>query len=179
MNRSFILPVVLLILLLVILSAGFLMDPSEVPSPFINKPAPAFSLLDFKNPNKTLSNQDLLGKVWLVNIWASWCTSCRGEHPLLMALARSGKVSLLGMNYKDRREDALHWLNSVGDPYTLIGADTTGQAGTEWGAEGTPESFLVDQQGIIRFGRAGPLNPDILKNEILPLIERLQSEHPS
>jgi len=176
MSRFFIVPVGLLILMIVVLGVGLTLDPRQAPSPFIDKPTPAFSLTDLKHPYRTLNTHDILGKVWLVNVWASWCVSCRGEHPLLMELARSSKVSLFGLNYKDRREDALRWLDSIGDPYRLIAADTTGQVGLEWGVQGTPESFVVDRQGMIRFEQIGPLTPDVLRNEILPLIDRLQTE---
>jgi cytochrome c biogenesis protein CcmG/thiol:disulfide interchange protein DsbE len=147
-----------------------------VPSPLIEKLAPKFSLANFADPSKTLTNQDLLGKVWLFNVWASWCVSCRHEHPLLMEMARSGKVSLFGLNYKDRPEDARHWLESRGNPYQLVGVDATGQVGLDWGIQGTPESFVLDRQGIIRFVQIGPLSSDVVKREILPLMERLQDE---
>ncbi|CAK0761660.1 Thiol:disulfide interchange protein DsbE [Gammaproteobacteria bacterium] len=178
MNRFFVIPAGLLAILVIALVSGLLLDPHAPPSPYIDKPAPTFSLPNLKNPNKELNNKDFVGKVWLVNVWASWCVTCRDEHPLLMDLARNGRVSLFGLNYKDRQEDAIRWLSQMGDPYRLVGSDTTGQVGFDWGVKGTPESFVVDRQGTIRFVQAGPLNGDVLKNEILPLIERLQGEHP-
>lgn len=177
MNRSFIIPVGVLILLVGVLGVGLILDPREVPLKFIDKLIPTFSLKDPRYPNKILTNQDLIGKVWLVNVWASWCKPCRDEHPILMQLANSKIVSLFGLNYQDRIEDASRWLNNMGDPYELIGADITGQIGLEWGVRGTPETFLVDKRGMIRFQKVGLLDSKIMKNEIIPLIEQLKTEN--
>jgi cytochrome c biogenesis protein CcmG/thiol:disulfide interchange protein DsbE len=172
-------PIGLTILLIVALGVGLTLDPLQAPSPYLDKPVSPFTLKDLRNPSKTLNEQDLSGKVWLVNVWASWCVSCRSEHSLLMKLAQSDKVSLFGLNYKDRREDALHWLDEGGDPYRLVGADPTGQIGRKWGVQGTPESFVVDRKGLIRYEQIGPLTLEILNGEIIPLIDRLQSENSS
>jgi cytochrome c biogenesis protein CcmG/thiol:disulfide interchange protein DsbE len=179
MNRFVVLPIGVFVLLVVVLSVGLMLDPRQIASPFIDKPVPVFSLQDLKDPSKTLTNRDLAGKVWLVNAWASWCVSCLQEHPLLMELARTGKVSLFGLNYKDRREDALQWLDSMGDPFQRIAADRMGHVGSEWGVQSTPQSFVVDRQGLIRFQQSGPLNQDIVRKEILPIIDHLQTENPS
>lgn len=176
MSRFFIIPAGLVILLVVTLGIGLVLEPRQIPSPFIDKPAPSFSLPDLRNPDNTLSDRMLNGKVWLVNVWASWCVACRSEHPLLMEMAHSGKIALFGLNYKDRRADAVAWLETMGNPYRLVGVDATGQVGLEWGVQGTPESFVVDRRGVIRYKQIGPLTSDVLMNKILPLIERLQKE---
>ncbi|CAK0773490.1 Thiol:disulfide interchange protein DsbE [Gammaproteobacteria bacterium] len=175
-SRSLIIPAGILVLLIVVLGVGLILDPQEVPPRFIDKSVAPFSVSDLQNKNKILTNQDLIGKVWLVNVWASWCAPCRDEHSLLMQIVRSHDISLFGLNYQDRSEDALRWLEKMGNPYRLIGADTTGQVGLDWGVRGTPESFVLDRKGVIRFKQIGPLDPEILKNEIIPLIEQLQAE---
>jgi len=154
---------------------GLGLDPRKVPSPLIDKPAPAFSLKRLKEPEVILSNTDFKGKVTLFNVWATWCVACRSEHPVLMQLARSGKVDIYGLNYKDERPKAQQWLAQLGDPYVANAFDADGRVGIDWGVYGAPETFITDQQGIIRHKHIGPLTVDALNNEILPLIAELQS----
>lgn len=165
----FLLPLALFVGLVVFLAIGLGRDPHEVPSPLINKPAPAFSLPQLHEPTKTFSAQEMRGKVWLLNVWASWCVSCREEHPLLLDFARSGSVPLYGLNYKDQRNDAIAWLNELGDPYLLSAADLDGRVGIDYGVYGAPETYLIDRQGVIRFKHIGPLTPDIIQSKLLPL----------
>jgi cytochrome c biogenesis protein CcmG, thiol:disulfide interchange protein DsbE len=175
MGRYFI-PLAIFLVLAVFLGVGLRLDPHLVPSPLIGKPAPDFTLPDVKDPNKNLSRKDLLGKVSLVNVWASWCVSCRAEHPLLVELARTGRVTVYGLNYKDQREDALRWLEVLGDPYLLSAFDQDGRVGIDWGVYGTPETFVVDRRGIIRYKHVGPISVEVIEQTILPLVSRLEGE---
>ena len=169
----FAIPLVLFILLVAFLAIGLRHDPHEVPSPLINKPAPAFQLAQLKDPSKSFSAQDMRGKVWLLNVWASWCITCRDEHPLLIQYARSGALPIYGLNYKDKREDALAWLGELGDPYVLSVSDTDGRVGIDYGVYGAPETYLIDRDGIIRFKQIGPVTPDVWQKTILPLAQQL------
>jgi cytochrome c biogenesis protein CcmG, thiol:disulfide interchange protein DsbE len=166
-------PLILFVALVVFLAIGLRRDPHEVPSPLINKPAPSFQLSQLKEPGKTFSAQEMRGKVWLLNVWASWCVSCREEHPLLLEYARSGAVPIYGLNYKDKHDDAASWLAELGDPYVLSVADLDGRVGIDYGVYGAPETYLIDRNGIIRFKHVGPVTPDIWEQKILPLAKEL------
>lgn len=169
----FVLPLVIFVILVVFLAVGLRHDPHEVPSPLINKAAPAFQLPQLHEPTKTFSPEEMKGKVWLLNVWASWCISCREEHPILLELARSGAVPLYGLNYKDKREDAVSWLSELGNPYLLSAADLEGRVGIDYGVYGAPETYLIDRDGVIRFKHIGPLTPEVLQGKILPLVNDL------
>jgi cytochrome c biogenesis protein CcmG/thiol:disulfide interchange protein DsbE len=169
----FVIPLVLFVVLVVFLAVGLRHDPHEIPSPLINKPAPAFQLPQLKDSSKNFSAGEMKGKVWLLNVWASWCFSCREEHPLLLEYARSGAVPIYGLNSKDKREDALSWLGELGDPYVLSVSDLDGRVGIDYGVYGAPETYLIDRNGIIRFKQVGPVTPDIWTEKILPLIKEL------
>ncbi len=169
----FAIPLVLFILLVALLAIGLRHDPHELPSPLINKAAPAFQLSQLRDSSKTFSAADMRGKVWLLNVWASWCVTCRDEHPLLIQYARSGALPIYGLNYKDNREDALSWLGELGDPYVLSVSDKDGRVGIDYGVYGAPETYLIDRDGIIRFKQVGPVTPDIWQNTILPLAQQL------
>ncbi len=172
----YLLPLGLFVGLVVLLGVGLKLDPREVPSPLIDKPAPAFSLPRLHQPAQTVGPADFKGRVWLLNVWASWCVSCRAEHPVLNQLARTGAVPLLGLNYKDQREDALQWLRERGDPYTVNAFDADGRVGIDWGVYGVPETFLIDKRGMIRYKHTGPLTPKVVQDEILPLVRKLNGE---
>ena len=174
-TRDF-LPLGIFVALVVLLAVGLTLNPRLVPSPLIDKPAPNFDLPSVMNPEQRISKKDLEGKVSLVNVWASWCVSCRAEHPLFMQIARSGVVPVYGINYKDERADALRWLEAFGNPYKESAWDLDGRVGIEWGVYGTPETFLVDQQGVIRYKQIGPMTVEDLENKILPLIRKLRGE---
>ena len=169
----YLLPLGLFLVLIVFLAIGLGRDPHEVPSPLINKPAPTFQLPQLKDPGKTFSAMDMRGKVWILNVWASWCFSCRDEHPLLIEYAKSGAVPIYGLNYKDKRDDALAWLNELGDPYVLSVADEDGRVAIDYGVYGAPETYLIDQSGTIRFKQIGPVTPDVWQQKILPLAKQL------
>ncbi len=167
-------PLVVFAVLVVFFGVGLLLDPSKVPSPLIDKPAPAFTLPQLHDASATISNSDMRGKVWLFNVWASWCVACRQEHPLLVDLARRNIVPIVGLNYKDERAAAIRWLQDLGDPYTVSGHDIEGRVGMDYGVYGVPETYVIDKQGFIRYKQIGPISPDVLNNDILPLVERLQ-----
>ena len=169
----FLIPLALFASLLVLLALGLRRDPDTLPSPLINKPAPAFQLPQLHEPAKTFSPQEMRGKVWLLNVWASWCISCREEHPLLLELARSRAVPLYGFNYKDQRNDAIAWLDELGDPYLLSAVDLDGRVGIDYGVYGAPETYLIDREGVIRFKHVGPLTPEVLQSKLLPLARDL------
>ena len=172
----FLIPLAIFVGLAVLLYAGLELDPRRVPSPLIDKPAPAFSLPTLNREDVNISPKDLAGKVWLLNVWASWCVACRAEHPLLNELAQRDVVPIVGLNYKDARDDAKRWLRERGDPYTVVAVDADGRVGIDWGVYGVPETFVIDKKGVIRHKQIGPISPDALRNEILPLIARLQKE---
>jgi len=166
-------PLVAFIALAGLLYKGLSLDPRRVPSPLIDKPAPAFSLPLLQHPETLISNTDFKGQVTLFNVWATWCVACRQEHPVLMQLAKQG-VRIYGLNYKDERDDAKRWLQMYGDPYLANAFDAEGRTGIDWGVYGTPETFVVDRQGIIRHKHIGPLTMESIKSEILPLLRKLQ-----
>lgn len=159
--------------LMALLAVGLTLNPREVPSPLVGKRAPSFQLPLLHDPAKAFSQKDMLGKVWLLNVWASWCVSCREEHPVLVEFARSGAAPVYGLNYKDKREDGIAWLKQFGDPYVLSAYDHEGQIGIEYGVYGVPETYVIDKKGVIRYKRIGALTPDILKKKVLPLIQEL------
>jgi cytochrome c biogenesis protein CcmG/thiol:disulfide interchange protein DsbE len=171
----FVIPLALFVVLVVFLAIGLGHDPHEVPSPLIDKPAPAFQLAQLKEPSKNFSAEEMRGKVWLLNVWASWCVTCRDEHPLLLEYARSKAVPIYGLNYKDKREDALSWLGDLGDPYVLSVSDLDGRVGIDYGVYGAPETYLIDRNGVIRFKQVGPVTPDIWQKTIMPLVASLNS----
>ncbi len=173
---KFIIPLGLFLVLVAFLAIGLSRDPHEVPSPLINKPAPAFRLPQLKDPTRTFSAEDMRGKVWLLNVWASWCITCREEHPFLFEYAKSGDVPIYGLNYRDKREDALAWLGELGDPYVLSATDLDGRVAIDYGVYGAPETYLIDQSGTIRFKQIGPVTPDIWSKQILPLVQELNRQ---
>lgn len=171
----YLVPLAIFLVLAGFLFRGLSLDPKLVPSPLVGKPMPAFSLTRLKDPAATLGDADLRGKVSILNIWATWCTSCRAEHEVLLLLAKSNKVDIYGLNYKDERGAAQRWLQQLGDPYVANAFDADGRVGINWGVYGAPETFIIDRQGIVRHKHVGPLTVEILNQEILPLIDELQS----
>jgi cytochrome c biogenesis protein CcmG/thiol:disulfide interchange protein DsbE len=167
-------PLAIFAVLVAFLWTGLGRDPSVVPSPLIGKPAPAFRLAQLQKSDAWLQPDDLKGKVWLLNVWASWCVSCREEHPLLLQLSKAGVLPIYGLDYKDKTEPALAWLRQNGDPYTASIVDADGRVGIDYGVYGVPETFLIDQAGVIRYKQIGPLTAEVLKSRILPLARELQ-----
>lgn len=166
-------PLAIFVVLVIFLAIGLGHDPHEVPSPLINKAAPTFQLPQLQDPNKTFSASEMRGKVWLLNVWATWCLPCREEHPVLVELSRSGAVPVYGLDYKDKREDALALLNESGNPYVLCASDADGRVAIDYGVYGVPETYLIDREGIIRFKHVGPLTPAVVQNTVLPLVKDL------
>ena len=169
----FVIPLILFLVLVGFLAVGLRHDPHEIPSPLIDKPAPAFRLAELRDPTRLFSAEEMKGKVWILNVWASWCFSCRDEHPFLLEYARSGAVPIYGLNSKDKREDALSWLGELGDPYVLSVSDLDGRVGIDYGVYGAPETYLIDRDGVIRFKQIGPVTPDVWQEKILPLVNKL------
>jgi cytochrome c biogenesis protein CcmG/thiol:disulfide interchange protein DsbE len=174
MNRRMLIPLAIFVVLAGFLFAGLWRDPREVPSPLIGKPAPAFKLTQLHAPQQMLGTADMKGKVWLMNVWASWCVSCREEHPLLVALAKENIVPIVGLDYKDEPAAGMRWLTDNGDPYTTSVMDRDGRVGIDFGVYGVPETFLIDKTGTIRYKQIGPITEEALRKKILPLINELQ-----
>ncbi|MBT5263636.1 MAG: DsbE family thiol:disulfide interchange protein [Rhodospirillaceae bacterium] len=150
-------------------------DPKTLPSAMIDKPAPTQTLPPLVDGKPGIDAAALAGPVKLVNFFASWCVPCRAEHPLLTRYAASGKIRLYGINYKNKKEEALAWLAELGDPYERIGFDLSGRAGIEWGVYGVPETYVVDAKGIIRYRHVGPLTQLVMAETIMPLVEKLEA----
>jgi len=173
---KYLIPLGLFLVLVVFLAIGLSRVPHEIPSALVNKPAPTFRLPQLKEPTKTFSAEDMKGKVWLLNVWASWCIACREEHEYLGGYAKSGVAPIIGLNYKDRPEDALAWLGELGDPYQLSAVDLDGRVGIDYGVYGAPETYVIDKSGTIRHKHVGPVMPDVWSQEILPLVQNLNRE---
>jgi cytochrome c biogenesis protein CcmG/thiol:disulfide interchange protein DsbE len=162
-------PLGIFLVLVGFLAVGLKLDPREVPSPLVGKAAPPFDLPILHQPDKRFVPGDMRGKVWLLNVWASWCVSCREEHPVLVGLSKQGVLPILGLNYKDRGDDAQRWLKQFGDPYQLSVVDADGRIGIDYGVYGVPETYLIDTEGVIRYKQIGPVTPEVLEKKILPL----------
>ena len=170
----YVIPLGLFIVLVGFLGVGLKLDPREVPSPLIGKPAPDFALTRLDDPAKTIRRADMIGKVWILNVWASWCVACREEHPMLVELGRSQVAPLIGLDYKDKRQDALGLLQRQGNPYVLSAVDVDGRVGIDYGVYGVPETYVIDKQGIIRYKQIGPITRETLEKTIYPLVEKLK-----
>lgn len=173
---KFILPLIIFIVISVFLAIGLGLNPREIPSPLIDKPAPEFSLPNLHDPKQILTNADFKGQVWLLNVWASWCVSCRSEHPVLNQLAQQKQVPIIGLNYKDDPAAAQSWLQQLGNPYTLSLVDMEGEAGIDWGVYGVPETFVIDKHGLVRHKFTGPVTVKAIQEILLPLVKKLQAE---
>jgi cytochrome c biogenesis protein CcmG/thiol:disulfide interchange protein DsbE len=176
MKARHLIPLGIFLALAILLGVGLTLDPREVPSPFIDKPAPAFNLPQLHDTTLNLTPEDMKGQVWLLNVWASWCVSCRAEHKVITALANTREVNIIGLNYKDQRDDALLWLKQFGDPYAASLSDLNGRTGIDYGVYGVPETFVIDQQGIIRYKQIGPVTDQAVAETILPLIRKLKGQ---
>lgn len=172
-SLRFFIPLVVLVALVFFLGAGLKLDPKEVPSPLIGKPSPVFDLTRLDNAAVRIRRDDMLGKVWMLNVWASWCVACRDEHPLLLEFSRKKLLPIYGLNYKDERLAGLKWLRNFGDPYDASLFDQEGRIGIDFGVYGVPETFIMDRDGIVRFKHIGPITLDVIRTQIEPLVRKL------
>ena len=170
---KFLIPMAMFLVLVLFLGAGLKLDPREVPSPLIGKPAPAFALARLDDPAQTIRRDDLLGQVWMLNVWASWCVACRQEHPLLVEFAKSKMLPIYGLNYKDQPAAGQKWLRDFGNPYKASLTDLDGRVGIDFGVYGVPETFIIDRQGVVRFKQIGPVTPEVIRTKIEPLVRQL------
>lgn len=173
---KFLIPLLVFLVLAVFLAIGLNLNPREIPSPLIDKPAPSFTLKTLDDQSRSLSTADLKGQVWLLNVWASWCVSCRAEHPVLNRLAGQKLAVIIGLNYKDEPEAANNWLTRLGNPYDVSVLDTEGLTGIDWGVYGVPETFVIDKRGVVRYKHTGPVTDNDIKEIFLPLLNTLQAE---
>ncbi|MGE5027753.1 MAG: DsbE family thiol:disulfide interchange protein [Betaproteobacteria bacterium] len=172
--KRFLIPLAIFLVLVGFLGVGLKLNPHDVPSPLIGKPAPDFRLALLSDPAKQLSPADLRGKVWLFNVWASWCSSCRQEHEVLMELSKQGGVPSYGMDYKDQPADARAVLARFGNPYVETVVDPDGRTGINYGVYGVPETYVIDRGGMIRYKHTGPLTRESIDQKIVPLVKELQ-----
>lgn len=161
---------------MVFLWRGLSLDPHKLPSALLNKSVPSFRLTTLQNENQFFTDKNLRGQVALLNVWATWCESCQQEHPILMEITRDYRITVYGLDYKDTRLSAKTFLQQSGNPYSLVGFDGKGNVAIDWGVYGTPETFVIDKSGIIRYKYIGPLTNDVWFNELLPLIKDLQTK---
>lgn len=175
-KRLLIVPLALFLGVAAFLAVGLNRNPRDLPSPLVGKPAPAFDAAQLGAPDARFGPAQMAGKVWLLNVWASWCVSCRVEHPVLMRLAQSRLAPLVGLDYKDQDNDGLRWLRTQGDPYQLSVTDREGRIGIDYGVYGVPETFVIDRRGTIRLRHAGPLTQEIIDRRIAPLVRELNRE---
>jgi len=170
------LPLILFFLLVILLGVGLTLDPREVPSPYIGKAAPSFDLPKLYASSDSISLEDMKGKVWLLNVWASWCRACRSEHQVINQLVKNNQINVIGLNYKDNTDEAKQWLANLGNPYLSVAVDQEGRTGIDWGVYGVPETFVIDKKGIIRHKNIGPVTQQSINDTIMPLIIELEQE---
>jgi cytochrome c biogenesis protein CcmG/thiol:disulfide interchange protein DsbE len=167
------LPLVLFVVLVGFFAKGLFLNPREVPSPFIGRTAPAFTLPLVEDPSRSFSPADMKGQVWMLNVWAPWCVSCRQEHPVLMQIAQSGSIPIVGLNWKDKAREARALLARSGSPYVAVPEDLDGKVGINYGVTGTPETYIIDKQGIVRLKHIGPISPEVWQDKFEPKIKEL------
>lgn len=173
MKLRLFLPLAVFMIMAGFLVRGLSLDPSRIPSPLIGKEAPEFRLTQLDAGGAEFNSADMVGQVWILNIWASWCVACRDEHPLFLSLSEQGLLPIVGLNYKDKVEDASLWLDQFGNPYSVIAHDGDGRVGIDWGVYGVPETFVIDRAGKIRYKHIGPVDQKALVETILPMINSL------
>lgn len=175
MKAKFLIPLFLFVILVGFLAVGLNRDPHEVPSPLIGKSAPTFELPQLADPKNTFSPDSMKGKTWILNVWASWCVACREEHPVLVELGKLKVAPLIGLDYKDKRDDAMAMLTRQGNPYLLSAFDANGRVGIDYGVYGVPETYVIDKAGVIRFKHIGPITMELLNQKIIPLLTELNN----
>lgn len=175
MRARALIPLGVFLAIAVLLGVGLTINSDEVPSPLVGKPVPSFDVPTVRNPEQRFTPADMEGRVWLLNVWATWCTACRKEHDVLMAAARDHGVPIVGLDYKDERAAAIDWLDRLGDPYVASPYDPEGKVGLDLGVYGVPETYIIDADGIIRHKHIGPISPAQLRDTILPLVRELSA----
>jgi cytochrome c biogenesis protein CcmG/thiol:disulfide interchange protein DsbE len=193
--KKFFIPLGFFLVLVAFLAIGLKRNPQEIPSPLLGKPAPLFSLNTLDAGGVKFGPQDMKGKVWMLNVWATWCVACRDEHPLLVAFSKANQLPIVGLNYKEiqaqdapagsrltpdeklriARERSAVWLQRLGDPYVVSVFDLDGRVGIDYGVYGVPETYIIDKEGVIRFKRVGAVTLETLQSQILPLLQKLNS----
>ncbi|GAB1390235.1 DsbE family thiol:disulfide interchange protein [Rubrivivax sp.] len=173
MKLRYLVPLAVFLVLAGFLAVGLQRDPREVPSPLVNKRAPEFSLPLLEDPAVQRTVAQMKGKVWVANFFASWCVPCLAEHPLVTELSRS--TTVVGINYKDKREDATRWLARNGNSYAMVLVDREGKVGLDYGVYGVPESYVIDKEGVIRYKQIGPITSQALQEVLLPLLKKLDA----
>lgn len=166
----YVIPIAVFVVLAILFGRGLNLNPGVIESPFLGKPAPAFSLPTLEDPAETLDDSVLRGKTALFNVWGTWCPGCRQEHPFLNEIAKTSGVPIYGLNWKDDREKALSWLSTLGDPYAVTGFDAIGDVAIDWGVYGAPETFLIGRDGTVLYKHIAPLNADVWQREFIPRI---------
>jgi cytochrome c biogenesis protein CcmG/thiol:disulfide interchange protein DsbE len=174
MKAKFLIPLILFVILVGFLAVGLNRDPQEIPSPLIGKQAPAFELPQLADPQKIFSPESMKGKPWILNVWASWCVACREEHPVLVELGKLQVAPIIGLDYTDKRDDAMAMLARQGNPYLLSAFDAKGRVGIDYGVYGVPETYVIDKAGVIRFKHIGPITMELLRKKIIPLLDELK-----
>lgn len=173
MRLGRVIPIVVVMALIVLLGYGLTRRPDVLPSALIGKPAPAFDLPTIASDRARITEAALQGEVTLVNVWASWCVACRAEHPLLTEISRRTGVPVIGLNYKDTKDAALRWLGRYGNPFAVVAFDPSGAVGIDWGVAAVPETFVVDENGVIRYKVVGAITREEMKDNLLPKLEQL------
>lgn len=173
MSKKFLIPLVVFIAIALLLGIGLTMNPRAIPSTLISKPAPNFTLPLLHDQTTAFNPDQLRGQRWVLNVWASWCVSCRYEHPLLNEMAGNG-VTIIGLNYKDKADAAIQWLNERGNPYTHSPFDESGRVGIEWGVIAVPETFVIDEQGVVVYKYTGPLTAEVIQQELMPVLNQTE-----
>ena len=193
--KKFYIPLGIFLVLVAFLAIGLKRNPQEIPSPLLGKPAPLFSLSTLNPGGAKFGPQDMKGKVWMLNVWATWCVACRDEHPLLVAFSKANQLPIVGLNYKEvqaqdapagrqltpeeklriARERSAVWLQRLGDPYAISVFDLDGRVGIDYGVYGVPETYIIDKEGVIRFKQVGAVTLETLQSQILPLVQKLNA----
>ena len=170
------LPIAAFVILLALLAFGLTNDPRDIPSPLVGKPVPEFTLPKLYDSEKTTSPAEMKGEVWMLNVFASWCVSCKAEHAVVSQFVKDSGLKVMGLNYKDESPDAKAWLAEHGNPYAMIAVDLDGRVGIDWGVYGVPESYLIDKKGVIRHKFTGPITPQIVEETLKPMLKQLRAE---
>lgn len=169
-------PLAIFLVLGLLLLKGLSLDPNAMPSALIDKPIPEFALPSLEQPDRILERDDVVGQVALVNVWGTWCPSCRAEHPYLMKIAEEEGVPIIGVDYKDERAEAIKWLEKLGDPYVLNVYDERGKLGIDLGVFGAPETYVIDHRGMVRYKHIGVVDDRVWTEQLKPLVNQLRAE---